>query len=252
MMVVRPQVDPLTALHPKMFLVGSDNQITSNTLEKQHQVTWLHNRSVGSHSPIFLKFFSRTYKSLVILFTPISYIFTNTLPFPAPRWGKMGAARGGSVSYVPVGSTKASSTSSSSTTPKPKPSPSPSVSSSSNTSSDTIPPAGSGCTYRGLECVISGGETGADKGGLLAARSLGVNTGGTAPKAFKTENGPDRTLAQYGLIEEPSMGFSDISMMNVEMSDGTIAFRLHEGAGTDRTITYCRTSRYEVIFVLNV
>ena len=41
----------------------------------------------------------------------------------------------------------------------------------------------------GLEMVISGGQTGADRGGLIAAKALGIPTGGTAPLGYKTEAG---------------------------------------------------------------
>jgi len=41
----------------------------------------------------------------------------------------------------------------------------------------------------GLEMVISGGQTGADRGGLIAAKELGIPTGGTAPLGYKTEAG---------------------------------------------------------------
>ena len=42
--------------------------------------------------------------------------------------------------------------------------------------------------------VISGGETGADQGGMEAAIDLGLPTGGTAPPNFRTESGPNMAL----------------------------------------------------------
>jgi hypothetical protein len=44
--------------------------------------------------------------------------------------------------------------------------------------------------------VISGGQTGADQGGLVAARTLKIETGGTAAKGWLTEDGPKRKLLQ--------------------------------------------------------
>ncbi len=38
--------------------------------------------------------------------------------------------------------------------------------------------------------IISGGQTGADRGGLLAGEALKIETGGTAPPIFMTELGP--------------------------------------------------------------
>ena len=37
--------------------------------------------------------------------------------------------------------------------------------------------------------IISGGQTGADKGGLIAAKKANIKTGGIAPKGFMTEAG---------------------------------------------------------------
>jgi hypothetical protein len=41
-----------------------------------------------------------------------------------------------------------------------------------------------------LELVISGGQTGADQGGLRATRACGIPTGGWAPRGWLTEAGP--------------------------------------------------------------
>ncbi len=46
-----------------------------------------------------------------------------------------------------------------------------------------------------IECCISGGQSGADFGGLLAAKRCGIPTGGKIPKGFLTENGPKPELA---------------------------------------------------------
>ena len=45
-----------------------------------------------------------------------------------------------------------------------------------------------------IKKIISGGQTGADRGGLLAGRHLGIETGGTAPPDFITEVGVDDSL----------------------------------------------------------
>lgn len=52
-----------------------------------------------------------------------------------------------------------------------------------------------------IELVISGGQTGADQGGLRAARAAGIPTGGWAPKGWHTEDGPATWLADFGLKE---------------------------------------------------
>lgn len=88
--------------------------------------------------------------------------------------------------------------------------------------------------------VISGGQTGADRAGLEAAKILGIVTGGVAPKGWKTENGSDESLKEYGL-QEGSNGYPQRTKKNVDIADATIVFRLHSGVGTDKTIGYAQT-----------
>lgn len=52
-----------------------------------------------------------------------------------------------------------------------------------------------------LRKIISGGQTGIDKMGLIVASANGFETGGTAPSGFITESGIDYTLKNYGLTE---------------------------------------------------
>ncbi|KAL6042063.1 Molybdenum carrier, variant 2 [Balamuthia mandrillaris] len=93
--------------------------------------------------------------------------------------------------------------------------------------------------------IISGGETGADRAGLEAGRLLGIATGGTAPKNFRTEQGSDPTLKRlFGLTAEGDLGFAETTRKNVDDADGTIAFRLHEGNGTDKTIGWAHLRQW--------
>lgn len=50
--------------------------------------------------------------------------------------------------------------------------------------------------------IISGGQTGADRGALEAAAKLGIETGGHTVKMFKTENGCDFSLQKFGLVDD--------------------------------------------------
>lgn len=68
--------------------------------------------------------------------------------------------------------------------------------------------------------VISGGQTGADQGGLLAANSLGVATGGVCPAAYLTSTGKNPLLALLGLI--PRGDYRSRTEENICDSDGTI------------------------------
>lgn len=90
-----------------------------------------------------------------------------------------------------------------------------------------------------LEMIISGGQTGADRAALDAARQLGLETGGWAPRDYLTMNGPDPSLERYGLKQMPSPSYEERSKRNVDMSTGTVAFRRQHSPGTDNTIGYC-------------
>lgn len=74
--------------------------------------------------------------------------------------------------------------------------------------------------------VISGGQTGADRAGLDAAKRLGIPTGGTAPKDYYTTDGPAPELQGYGLVEldlAGADGYRKRTKMNVDESTLTIA-----------------------------
>lgn len=93
-----------------------------------------------------------------------------------------------------------------------------------------------------VEKIISGGQTGADQGGLEAAKDLGLETGGTAPYGFWTEVGPLRYLLQttYGLAEGRSGPYSLRTKCNVEDSDATIVFGNVRSSGSSLTVSTCR------------
>jgi hypothetical protein len=73
--------------------------------------------------------------------------------------------------------------------------------------------------------VISGGQSGADVGGLRAAKSLGIRTGGWMPKGFLTLEGPKPEYAQeFGLIEHGSVKYPPRTRANVRDADATLRF----------------------------
>ena len=91
-----------------------------------------------------------------------------------------------------------------------------------------------------IEKIISGGQTGADQGGLEAGKELGIKTGGTAPMGWRTEAGPaEELLKGYGLAECVLPGYSARTQMNVLNSDGTIIFGDFYSPGTKLTTKYC-------------
>ena len=93
-----------------------------------------------------------------------------------------------------------------------------------------------------LKKIISGGQTGADQGGLEAASILGLETGGKAPLGFKTENGPMPELARYGLEELASHEYPPRTRYNVVDSDGTIIFGRTSETGSRMTRRMCKES----------
>lgn len=72
--------------------------------------------------------------------------------------------------------------------------------------------------------IISGGQTGADRGALEAARKLGIATGGYIVKGFLTEKGQDLSLKQFNLKQLNTTDFSVRTKLNVKVSDGTVIF----------------------------
>lgn len=92
-----------------------------------------------------------------------------------------------------------------------------------------------------LKKIISGGQTGADKAGLDAAKALGLETGGTAPKGWRIclpdgSDGSDPTLAEYGLVEHESREYPPRTIQNVKDSDGTVWFGYAASPGGKLTI----------------
>lgn len=70
--------------------------------------------------------------------------------------------------------------------------------------------------------IVSGGQTGADRGGLDAAIALGVPHGGWCPAGRLAEDG--RIPNRYPLVEIPDGGYAERTGRNVADSDGTVLF----------------------------
>jgi Circularly permutated YpsA SLOG family len=86
--------------------------------------------------------------------------------------------------------------------------------------------------------VISGGQTGVDRGALDAALDAGMPCGGWCPAGRLAEDG--RIPARYPLTELGDGGYLERTRRNVEDSDGTLIITLgRPGGGTARTIELC-------------
>lgn len=72
------------------------------------------------------------------------------------------------------------------------------------------------------DLIITGGQCGADIGGLLGARAAGIATGGVAPKGYRTEAGPRPDLAGFGLIESASADYNMRTRENVDLCDALL------------------------------
>ena len=88
--------------------------------------------------------------------------------------------------------------------------------------------------YHGVECIVSGGQTGVDRAALDAAQELDLPHGGWCPRGRLAEDGviPDC----YHLTETESADYPVRTERNVLDSDGTlIIYRRRLMGGTDLT-----------------
>lgn len=105
-------------------------------------------------------------------------------------------------------------------------------------------------TARVCTCIVSGGQTGADRGGLLGAEDAGVATAGWAPPGFRCDDNLDGAVfeTRFGVHALPdaqvdaALGkYRSRDRANVDMSDAVLAFLLHRpqtGRGTMQTVNY--------------
>lgn len=108
--------------------------------------------------------------------------------------------------------------------------------------------------YYGLAKVISGGQWGADRGALEAAKAFGVYTGGVAPKGWRTSSDPAPELANFGLVENNSFNFADRTRININISDVTVIIATDiNSPGTRLTIRLCElyNKSYHIVNIEN-
>ena len=102
-----------------------------------------------------------------------------------------------------------------------------------------------------LSKIISGGQTGVDIAALEAAKDLGIETGGTMPKGFRTLTGNRPEYAEmYGVVEYFSPAYSPRTKKNVQDSDGTLLLSfVHDSPGQVCTLGHaesCGKLQYQV------
>jgi hypothetical protein len=82
---------------------------------------------------------------------------------------------------------------------------------------------------RKVRKIISGGQTGADRGGLDAAIELGIPHGGWCPRGRRAEDGA--IPARYLLRETNRPGYPERTERNVLAADGTVVFTFGKPEG---------------------
>lgn len=89
-----------------------------------------------------------------------------------------------------------------------------------------------------LTQIISGGQTGVDRGALDAALATQFACGGYCPLGRKAEDGV--IAAHYPLTELPTAGYRQRTMRNLSESDGTlIIYSGYLSGGTQETMVQC-------------
>lgn len=90
-----------------------------------------------------------------------------------------------------------------------------------------------------IERIVSGAQTGADRGGLDAAREIGVPYGGWVPAGRRSEDG--QVPAIYESMEETtSADYPPRTWRNVRDADATVIFaKLPVSGGSRLTVNYC-------------
>jgi hypothetical protein len=88
--------------------------------------------------------------------------------------------------------------------------------------------------------VISGGQTGADIAGLMAAKKCGLETGGFAANGFETENGKRPDYEKTYNLADKHFNYAQRTVENVKFSDVTIIFAGNiNSSGTRLTMNTC-------------
>ncbi len=87
--------------------------------------------------------------------------------------------------------------------------------------------------------IVSGGQTGVDRGGLDAAIALGIQHGGWCPKGRLAEDGS--VPSRYELVETDTSDYPERTQRNIEDSDATlILYETKLKGGTLLTRKLCK------------
>ena len=99
-----------------------------------------------------------------------------------------------------------------------------------------------------LQLIISGGQTGVDRGALDAALAVGFPCAGWCPRGRLAEDG--KIPAHYPLTELVSRSYPVRTEKNVTDSDGTVVIHFGElEGGTQLTVEFCRQHRKPTLVI---
>ena len=100
--------------------------------------------------------------------------------------------------------------------------------------------------------VISGGQTGADMGGLRAAKAWGFEIGGYLPEDGRNEDGPVPEEFSKHMIKLPGAGYRERTIKNIETSDITLLFvQDPKRMGFGSQLTYNQAKKRQKLYVMN-
>lgn len=90
--------------------------------------------------------------------------------------------------------------------------------------------------------IVSGGQTGVDRGALIGARTMGTEIGGYCTIDRRAEDG--EIPSEFPLKECDSVDYLVRTRLNIEHSDATLVMAYEDEArlfgGTARTVDFCR------------
>jgi len=96
--------------------------------------------------------------------------------------------------------------------------------------------------------IISGGQTGVDRGALDAAQALGLPCGGWCPAGRLAEDGV--IPLHYPVIELPGADYRQRTLANVLAADGTlIIYYAYPEGGTEDTLRFCLEWRKPLLLI---
>ena len=96
--------------------------------------------------------------------------------------------------------------------------------------------------------IVSGGQTGVDRGALDAAIQCNIPCGGWCPEGRKAEDGVIPDI--YPVVELPGGGYPERTLKNVLDSDGTVIIYFGTtSGGTELTLDYCRDNNKPCLLI---